>query len=619
MRSFLIILCFLLGGLSLSAQDTFNMSLLSTWHVDTLPTQSGFRYNDIWGYVDCQGNEYAIIGSAAYVHFINITDENNIFEVNSFAGGNLSVWRDFKTYKNYAYAVADQGGSTEGLMVFDLSYLPDSVVLVNQTNADFNRAHNIFIEEATSRLYVVGTNSSANAQGILIYDLAADPVNPSLLSSVDLTSIGGPDNSYIHDVYVRDNLAYASHVYAEQLYIYDVSDPLNITVVGSLLDYPERGLNHSSWLNEDGTQLVFADETKGSDLKIMDVSDMNNLFVAPQNLFKSQLEAEEKSIAHNPFIRDQYAFISYYHDGIQVFDISDPDNVTNVAYYDTYENTTYAGFRGVWGVYPYLPSQKIIASDITGGLFVTSLDNIDLNPIVPTLNPVAEFAQTEVALCEGDSLVVYATPGAENYNWFSGNDLLTNTNTDSIVVSTGGNYTYQANNDYCVVSSPVLEVTETATVAPTISLDFPTLMASPATTYQWFFNGSPIPGATESTLEATANGDYSVVTTDQNGCAASSEIQSVVMVGTGEIESVAQITIFPNPTVDVVQLQLVARYDTNLTIELKNVTGQVLSVERIALNGTLQHEVSFAAYPAGVYFIQLKDQDSQYIQKVIKH
>src|SRR5690606_27722698 len=83
------------------------------------------------------------------------------------------------------------------------------------------------------------------------------------------------------------------------------------------------------------------------------------------HLFKSQLlENNPNSIAHNPFIKGDLCFIAYYHDGVQVFDISDPENIVRIAYYDTYSNTNYDGYEGCWGVYPFLESGNIIASDI---------------------------------------------------------------------------------------------------------------------------------------------------------------------------------------------------------------------------------------------------------------
>jgi hypothetical protein len=37
---------------------------------------------------------------------------------------------------------------------------------------------------------------------------------------------------------------------------------------------------------------------------------------------------------------------------------------------DTFPSSTNASFNGVWGVYPYLPSGIILASDIQGGVYI---------------------------------------------------------------------------------------------------------------------------------------------------------------------------------------------------------------------------------------------------------
>jgi hypothetical protein len=110
--------------------------------------------------------------------------------------------------------VADQGGSTEGLMIFDLSNLPNSVTLVDQTTAFFSRAHNIFVDTTSARMYVPGSSgSNGNPSGLVVLDLS-DPENPVQMSSPSLP--GG----YVHDVYVRNDTAYCSHGTAG-LYVYD--------------------------------------------------------------------------------------------------------------------------------------------------------------------------------------------------------------------------------------------------------------------------------------------------------------------------------------------------------------------------------------------------------------
>ena len=120
------------------AQDSLNMTKLDQWDP---PGQS---YNDVWGYVDGNGNEYAIIASYDKIHFLEITAGNTLSLVQQFDPNGTTVWRDFKTYGNYACAVSEGGGT--GLLVYDLSNLPNSVSQVHQLTDKFSRAHNIFLK-----------------------------------------------------------------------------------------------------------------------------------------------------------------------------------------------------------------------------------------------------------------------------------------------------------------------------------------------------------------------------------------------------------------------------------------------------------------------------------------
>lgn len=347
----------------LNGQASLNMTLIGSWQGTAL------TFNDIWGYRDGLGNEYALVGSLTKVHVLQVAANGSVSIVGEITGGGSSIWRDMKTFSHYAYSVADQG--TEGLMVIELKDLPNSVSLANRLNTQFFRAHNIFIDTQHARLYVAGSNGGTQSapNGLMVYDLSVDAGNPTLLASVSLPG------TYVHDVFVRDNIAYCSHGTAG-LYVYNMSNPGSPVTLGSLTNYLSQGYNHSGWLNDDGHWYVFADETHGTKLKIADVSDLSNITVTASNLFQECLLAPGNTgcIPHNPFIVDNLVYVSYYHDGLQVFDISDPDAVVRVAYYDTYPyNTNYSGYQGDWGVYPFLPSGNILVSDISSGLYVLRL------------------------------------------------------------------------------------------------------------------------------------------------------------------------------------------------------------------------------------------------------
>ncbi|MFK7981479.1 MAG: choice-of-anchor B family protein [Saprospiraceae bacterium] len=355
--------CLLLISSISFAQVANNVDFLGNWDDNSLPTRSGLNFNDIWGYTDENFNEYGIIGSLDYTHFIDLRNPENPREIARVAGKSRSIWRDIKTYRHYAYSVSDNGGGS--LQIFDLSDLPNSVTKVYDSQAFFTRCHNIFIDEIHGRLYAVGFVQGIPPH-IIVLDLKENPANPTLLKNITL-----PED-YVHDIYVRGHIGYASHVYSSKLLVYDLTDVHNVKLLGNLSGYVDAGYNHSSWLSENGNVLVMADENHGLAIKVVDVSDLTDMNVI--STFKSTLEAEvaTNSIAHNPFIiGNKYAVVSYYHDGVQIYNIEDPANPVRAGYYDTYPtNTNYNGSSGSWGVFPFFPSGNIIASDINNGLFV---------------------------------------------------------------------------------------------------------------------------------------------------------------------------------------------------------------------------------------------------------
>ena len=115
-------------------------------------------------------------------------------------------------------------------------------------------------------------------------------------------------------------------------------------------------------------------------MKICDVSNPNEINV--NTTFLSNVDSE--SIAHNLIIKDNYVYVSHYHDGLYIWDISDPSNPVVAGSFDTYLPEDHSSYRGAWGVYPLLPSGNILVSDMQAGLFVLSPlqnQNSNLNDI----------------------------------------------------------------------------------------------------------------------------------------------------------------------------------------------------------------------------------------------
>lgn len=360
------------------AQVSKNISLLCNWNDSAHITLNGAgaRYNDCWGF-SWKGKEYGIIGSSEGMHIIDVDDCRQVAFARGNAYGYTSLHRDFKTYKHYIYAVADEGYAS--MQVFDFSTLPDSLHLVYESDPmEFSRSHTIFIDTATAKLYCASaTNLSTGHDNLRIYSLA-DPEHPSLLSTYNYG-----DN--VHAVFVRNDTAYCSQSFLGYLMV-DFTQPA-YQIIGGLLEYPDQGYNHSSWVGPHDIG-VMADETHGMSVKVIDTHDPLNVEVL--STF-SPRPHDSTCIAHNPYLLGHYAVVSYYYDGLQIYDISDPRNPVQAGYYHTYPGLPYQGYAGDWGCYPFLPSGRILASDMQGGLFVLDADEA-------------------MKVKRGDSIVVYPNP-----------------------------------------------------------------------------------------------------------------------------------------------------------------------------------------------------------------
>lgn len=340
---FSLLSCFLI----LQASAQLNMTLLS--NLDYVEDCS-----DIWGWVGPNGEEYAIVGVYNGVSIVDVTDAVNPVEV-AFVPGQNSIWRDIKTWGDFAYATNESGG---GVAVIDLSNLPTSVSSYEWTPnipglGTLNSIHNIYIDEF-GYAYLVGSN--LNSGGPLIIDVFTTPGTPVFVAA-------GPA-VYSHDIIVKNNLMYNAEIYQGQFTIADVTDKNNIQVVGS--SPTPFSFTHNLWLTDDEMTIFTTDELGDAPVASYDISDHNDIQELDQ--FRPLATLGQGVIPHNVFQLQDYLVISYYTDGCIVADAARPDNLIEVGNFDTWAGTS--GFDGVWGAYPYLPSGNVLVADIGSGLYV---------------------------------------------------------------------------------------------------------------------------------------------------------------------------------------------------------------------------------------------------------
>jgi len=351
-----------------------NITLLSQKHDYNV-------YSNIWGWTSPDNREYVLLGHNAGTSIIEITDPQNPVERDMVPGptGGGTIWRELKTYSHYVYVVSEhtQPNSLSGVQIIDLSYLPDSVHLVQNyrwpgVTAASAKAHSISVDDSLPYLYIQGGNSTSNVigadpGGIRVLSLA-DPENP--------TSVSTMAHLYVHDSYMRNGILFASNIYlGGYVDIWNISNRAQPRLIHSL-QYP-NGFSHNSAVSENNNFLYTTDEVSGFTMKTWDISNLwdNDTSNNDDIPLTSEYIGNPEEIAHNIHVNGSYGYLSHYVEGVKVLDLSNPAEPIEVGYYDTYQ-VPGSGFSGDWGVYPHFPSGNFVVSDIESGLYVFRFDTV---------------------------------------------------------------------------------------------------------------------------------------------------------------------------------------------------------------------------------------------------
>ncbi|NNE56236.1 MAG: choice-of-anchor B family protein, partial [Flavobacteriales bacterium] len=277
--------------------------------------------SDIWAYEAPDGTEYGLVGLFNGVSIVSLEDPSNPVEV-QYISGVGSTWRDIKVWEDHAYVTNESG---DGIAVIDLSDLPNSAPSFNWTPdvmgmGELQTAHNIWIDEF-GVAYLVGCN--VNGGGMIYVDVTVGG-EPEIIDV-------GP-SIYSHDVYVEDNMAYCSEIYAGSFAIYDVTDKTNTIFLGS--QETEAQFTHNTWRSDDGTILYTTDEVGGAPVGSYDVSDPSDIIELDQ--FQPFATLGDGVIPHNVHVWGDWLIISYYTDGCIIVDGSNPTNLVEVGNFDTF-------------------------------------------------------------------------------------------------------------------------------------------------------------------------------------------------------------------------------------------------------------------------------------------
>ncbi|MBL7719528.1 MAG: T9SS type A sorting domain-containing protein [Flavipsychrobacter sp.] len=263
---------------------------------------------------------------------------------------------------------------------------------------------------------------------------------------------------------------------------------------------------------------------------------------------------------------------------------------------DIYGNAYIAG---------YTPSMESIS---TPGGFQPVYGGGANDAFLARFNDVPHLQDTitgDTSACENDVLTYSLPPvtGANSYTWVLPNGWTgtSTTNTITATVTPPGGVISVIAHRACINDTFSLPVTVHPLPQPVLSLSIATFSTGSFTSYQWYYNGTLITGATNQSHTATIDGNYFVIVTDINGCSNSSDTLAVSNTAVANVELAHAIFLYPNPANN--EVHILSPDNSINEVNIYSITGALISSQNIT---TKDVKVNTAALPTGPYILRIK-------------
>ena len=229
-------------------------------------------------------------------------------------------------YWNGVWALGDAlyvASANRGVVVFDIGD-PGAPVLVRSVPAQLTNVHTVFVS---------GTHLYAAAQepagAVLVFDVR-DALQPVLISKFQAEGFSAPaEGDGPHDMLVFEERLYVNFWGAGYV-VASMERPDEPAELGRYRY--QRSTSHATAVARYGDRLIAFEgsEDWGAHLRVLDVTDPSDI----RHLGEWRLR-EHVSI-HNMVLVGTRLYLSHYHDGVRVLDVSVPETPRQVAYFNTF-------------------------------------------------------------------------------------------------------------------------------------------------------------------------------------------------------------------------------------------------------------------------------------------
>jgi hypothetical protein len=235
-------------------------------------------------------------------------------------------------------------------------------------------------------------------------------------------------------------------------------------------------------------------------------------------------------------------------------------------------------------------------------------------PITTQSSPkVTVTPADKIGICQDFTKDLTVSTGTNyTYQWLKDGVAISGANAAIYKVGAGGVYSVTVtDNGLCSTTSSPVTASVFLPLAPKITFDGGVLSILTGTNPTWYFGGVAIPGANQNSVTPTKSGNYSVKSTDANGCEALSDAYLLTITAVEE-EIVSENTakIFPNPASDKIRVE----YRTpdrpkNVQAEIVNIFGMTLTIKNLVKQNGVYTADFDVSKQNGRFFVRIITED----------
>ncbi len=221
--------------------------------------------------------------------------------------------------------------------------------------------------------------------------------------------------------------------------------------------------------------------------------------------------------------------------------------------------------------------------------------------------------------CEGDSAILSTEEVADiNYQWFNDGDEIPGANASDYTVFSSGVYHLVATGvGGCYAESDTTAIEVYANPSPPAILVIANVLSTTSIwDVQWYYNGSPIPGATDISYTPAIEGIYQVAAINGPCIAWSVEINFVFQ--SINQNFVRNLNVFPNPSQGIFECDFTLLQPDEIVFETRNILGEVVNqfIVKLAV-GAIHQEINLQKEKKGIYFLTIKGNHFNQVIKIL--